>query len=55
MRRQTHCLTAAQVRHAKPVRHSDGIGLMLYVKPTGARSWVQRLMIHGKRSDFGLG
>ncbi len=37
------------------VRRGDGNGLYLRVKPTGARSWVQRLVIHGRRRDIGLG
>ena len=28
---------------------------MLWVKPSGTRSWVQRIVIHGKRRDIGLG
>ena len=37
------------------VRRGDGNGLYLKVKPTGARSWVQRLVVHGRRRDLGLG
>ena len=33
----------------------DGNGLYLTVKPTGARSWIQRIVIHGRRRDLGLG
>ena len=29
--------------------------LYLAVKPSGAKSWVQRIVIHGKRRDIGLG
>ena len=29
--------------------------LYLFVKPSGARSWIQRLVIRGRRRDFGLG
>ena len=36
-------------------RRGDGNGLYLKVKPTGARSWIQRLVIHGRRRDLGLG
>ena len=48
-------LAAAFVRSAPPGKHCDGNGLYLYVKPNGARSWIQRLVIRGRRRDFGLG
>jgi hypothetical protein len=48
-------LTAIQVKNAKPGRHADGKGLYLFVKPSGARSWVLRVQADGKRRDFGLG
>lgn len=49
-------LTVLQVKAAKlPGRYSDGQGLMLQVKPSGARSWVVRVQVNGKRRDFGLG
>ena len=48
-------LSAAFVRSAPAGRHCDGNGLYLYVQPSGARSWVQRLVIRGRRRDLGLG
>ena len=48
-------LSAAFVRSAPPGKHCDGNGLYLYVRPNGARSWIQRLVIRGRRRDFGLG
>ena len=36
-------------------RSADGNGLYLTVQPTGSRSWIQRIMIHGRRRDLGLG
>ena len=48
-------LSATFVRTAPPGRHCDGNGLYLFVQPSGARSWVQRLVIRGRRRDFGLG
>lgn len=48
-------LTVANVRSAKPGRHADGGGLYLLVKPTGARSWLLRVQVDGKRRDIGLG
>lgn len=48
-------LTALSVRNAKVGRHVDGDGLCLIVKPSGARSWVLRVQVMGKRRDIGLG
>ena len=48
-------LTVVQVRNAKPGRHADGKGLYLFVKPSGARSWVLRIQSAGRRRDLGLG
>ncbi|TNY32373.1 DUF4102 domain-containing protein [Pelagovum pacificum] len=48
-------LKAAFVRSAPPGRHTDGGGLYLYVSDSGARRWVLRIMVRGKRRDFGLG
>ncbi len=39
----------------EPGRYSDGNGMMLIVRATGAKSWLQRITIHGKRRDIGLG
>jgi len=38
-----------------PGRHADGNGLYLVIDPSGARRWVQRLVVAGKRRDIGLG
>lgn len=48
-------LTAAAVRNLGPGFHSDGNGLFLKVDPSGARRWVQRIVVLGKRRDIGLG
>ena len=48
-------LTDLAARQARPGRHSDGEGLYLFVRESGARQWVQRLTIHGRRRDLGLG
>ena len=48
-------LSAAFVRSAPPGRHADGNGLYLFVQPTGTRSWVQRLVVRGRRREIGLG
>ena len=49
-------LTVSFVKAVKePGRYSDGNTLLLKVTPGGAKSWIQRVMIHGKRRDLGLG
>jgi integrase len=58
-------LSALEVKRAKPAIGSDGepkkrilhdgSGLMLVVKPSGARSWMLRIQVDGKRRDVGLG
>ena len=48
-------LSAAFIRTAPPGRHADGNGLYLFVQPTGTRSWVQRIVIRGRRRELGLG
>ena len=56
MTRPRKRLTAAFVRKAPPGKHGDlSNGLYLLVKPSGSRSWIQRIAIHGKRRDLGLG
>ena len=49
-------LSAAFVRAvAKTGKYYDTNGLILRVMPSGSKQWVQRLVIHGKRRDIGLG
>ena len=49
-------LTVAKTRAAtKPGRYGDGDGLYLNVSKAGTRSWVQRIVIEGRRRDLGLG
>lgn len=48
-------LTAKFVEKAKPGRHANGGGLYLLVKPTGAKTWVLRVQVYGRRRDIGLG
>ena len=49
-------LTVAKVKSiTNPGRYGDGGTLFLFVKPSGSKSWVQRLTIHGVRRDIGLG
>ena len=54
-RHPNKALSAAFVRTAPPGRHADGNGLYLYVQPTGTRSWIQRLVIRGRKRELGLG
>ena len=55
-------LTAAFVKSARhsgrtgrPEKHYDMHGLFLQVTPSGSKQFVQRLVVAGKRSDYGLG
>jgi integrase len=58
-------LTIAKVRSAKPARDetgkprttkfTDGEGLFLLVKASGAKSWMLRVQVEGVRRDVGLG
>ena len=34
--------------------HGDGNGLYLLVTGSGSRSWMQRIVIHGRRRDLGI-
>ena len=48
-------LSVRKVETASAGRYTDGRGLMLVVKPSGARSWVLRYQLNGRRRDMGLG
>ncbi len=58
-------LTTVKVRNAKPGfglsgkptkrAYQDGDGLFLLVAPSGAKSWILRIQVEGKRRDIGLG
>lgn len=49
-------LSAATVRTlTRPGLHGDGNGLYLKVDTTGAKRWVQRIVVQNKRRDIGLG
>ncbi|GLV22154.1 integrase [Sphingobium sp. TomMM35A] len=49
-------LTAAHVRSLSlPGLYGDGQGLYLKVDPSGAKRWMQRIVVQGKRRDIGLG
>ena len=49
-------LTAGWVKRAtKPGAYSDGYGLTLRIDARGNKRWVQRLTIHGRQRNLGLG
>lgn len=48
-------LTARQVQTLGPGYHADGDGLYLQVTPSGARSWILRYQLAGRRREMGLG
>lgn len=49
-------LSAVAIRNLKGAGfYADGHGLYLKVDRSGAKRWVQRIVIHGKRRDIGLG
>ena len=54
-----HPANALSIAFARGVsrsgRYCDGNALYLQVKPSGARSWVQRMVIRGRRRELGLG
>jgi integrase len=56
MARRATALTARQVETRKtPGLIADGGGLYLQIAPTGARTWIYRFQIAGRRRDMGLG
>ena len=56
MARPINRLSARAVQTLKePGYHADGGGLYLLVGPTGAKSWVLRYQIRGRRREMGLG
>lgn len=50
-----HKLTPRKVATAGPGKYEDGGGLRLVVSNTGAKKWVLRFTIDGKRREMGLG
>ena len=50
-----HRLKPRKVATAGPGTYEDGAGLRLAVSERGARKWVLRFTIHGKRREMGLG
>src|SRR6056297_3728894 len=55
-RRPERALSARFVETVtEPGKHFDGHGLFLRVAKNGAKQWVQRITIRGKRCELGLG
>jgi integrase len=49
-------LTTLRVKAIKQAgRYTDGNGLYLVVNPSGAKQWLLRTVVRGKRCDLGLG
>ncbi|MEI7970726.1 MAG: integrase arm-type DNA-binding domain-containing protein [Betaproteobacteria bacterium] len=48
-------LTAREIATARYGVHADGDGLYLQVSKTGAKSWIYRYQIDGRRREMGLG
>lgn len=48
-------LTVPAIKAAKPGRHADGNGLYLEVDENGAKRWILRTVVRGRRKDIGLG
>lgn len=50
-----HRLSPQKVKNASPGKYEDGGGLRLVVTKSGAKKWVLRFTIFGKRREMGLG
>jgi len=56
MGRKAAGLNALKVKTVKtPGMYADGDGLYLQVAPTGAKTWIYRFQLRGRRRDMGLG
>lgn len=55
IRGEDMALRAKQIEHASPGMHADGNGLYLRVHASGAKGWVFRYQLNGKRREMGLG
>lgn len=55
-RHPDRALSATKIRNFKePGRYADGNGLYLIVDPSGAKRWLLRTVVQGRRRDIGLG
>ena len=50
-----HKLSSRKVETATPGKYEDGAGLRLVVSETGAKKWVIRFSLSGRRREMGLG
>ena len=50
-----HKFSPRKAANAAPGKHEDGGGLRLVVSDAGARKWVFRFSLNGKRREMGLG
>ncbi|WP_426041038.1 tyrosine-type recombinase/integrase [Brevundimonas sp. TWP2-3-4b1] len=48
-------LSTLEIKHAKSGMHADGGGLYLSVNKAGAKSWIFRYQVAGRRREMGLG
>ena len=48
-------LSAGFIRTAPAGKHSDGGGLWLIKREDGGAQWMQRVTVHGRRREMGLG
>lgn len=56
MRHPVKALNSARVASIKAAgRYTDGGGLYLVVDPSGAKRWLLRVVVKGRRRDIGLG
>lgn len=55
MTRSLYKLTSMQVRNLPAGKFNDGGGLWLVKRTDGGGQWVQRVTIHGRRREMGLG
>ena len=55
MSRAINKLTATFVKAAPPGKYSDGGGLWLIKRADGGGQWMQRVTVHGRRREMGLG
>jgi integrase len=56
-RRLSATLTSLAIKSLGPGKYFDGTGHGLYLRvdANGAKFWIQRILIHGKRREMGLG